>query len=129
MTTFHRLGLLTLALVTLVGCTPDTPGQRAKDEARRSAFKAEPAVAEAPPPIEYLPADIELSPTARAHLADLIGQDLDTRVRLEFTPEGCTGMKTHLALDTGVPEPTRDRISRLEGIVFGSAWIDATADH
>jgi hypothetical protein len=48
-------------------------------------------------------ADIEIAPAAAARLVKVTGRTREIRVRLEFTPGGCSGMMTHLSLQEDRP--------------------------
>jgi hypothetical protein len=83
----NRSVAITLAILFVVGCSSDQPAPREKATPQVPVVENKKAMPDA---------GVQISEAAKAQIAKVSGQPTGTQVRLAFTPEGCTGMKTHL---------------------------------
>src|SRR5262245_54177432 len=90
---------IAVVALSIVGCGSDSPAPRTR------------ANAQVQPEGKSASADagIQVTSAAKAQIAKVSGRPTGTQVRLEFTPEGCTGMKTHLDIEL---DPIRPQDSK-----------------
>jgi len=96
---------IAVAAFFIAGCSSDSPAPGGK-----TAEKAQPGANSA-----SAAAGIQVTPAAKAQIALVSGRPSGTRLRLEFTPEGCTGMKTHLDIQLD-PAGAEDSVQDCGGL-------------
>jgi Fe-S cluster assembly iron-binding protein IscA len=98
---------IAITVLSFVGCSSDPPAPRQRtNEPQVQTVDRKPALADA---------GVQITPAAKAEIARVSGQPTGTQVRLEFTPEGCTGMKTHLDIQLDPIRP-QDSIQDCGGL-------------
>jgi Fe-S cluster assembly iron-binding protein IscA len=95
-----------LAFLSITGCSSNAPASRERPTPQN------PWVAGNAEPIK---ADIRVTAAAKAQIAKIANRAGGTMVRLEFTPEGCTGMKTHLDIELDPLRP-QDSFQDCDGL-------------
>ena len=97
------------AMFAFAGCTYSPPQEKVREDAEPGYLKTK--LASKPKSNGSVNADIEISVAAKNRVANGTGKVQGNRLRLEFTPGGCTGMKTHLSLqadDLGPQDAAQD---------------------
>jgi Fe-S cluster assembly iron-binding protein IscA len=85
-----------VVVLSLVGCSSEAPAPR-----ERTTSEVQPVERKS----ASVDAGVQITPAAKAAIAKFSGRPAGTQVRLEFTPEGCTGMKTHLDIELDPVRP------------------------
>lgn len=96
----NRSVAITLAVFFVVGCSSDPPAPREK---------ASPQIPRVEEKKSAPDAGVQITAAAKAKIAEVSGLPTGTQVRLAFTPEGCTGMKTHLDIQFDPIGPQESR--------------------